>query len=263
MQAIYNSGGEISLAITLKDDIAKKKSGRIYLDKFCGDRRIPLLKVGNINETIVLNKIRSARLDWLFIIGWSQIAQTNLLRSTKYGVIGAHPTLLPIGRGRAAIPWAILKGLDRTGVTLFKMDDGIDTGPILKQKVIEICVSETATTLYKKVEMAHIEVIKDFIPEFLNHDICLHQQCEDYATIWPGRKPEDGEINLKGSVMEAEVLIRAVTHPYPGAFFIKENKKIIVWNAQIVDRELLGAFFLEFYDGYLNILDYEVKSLEV
>ena len=78
-------------------------------------------------------------------------------------MIGAHPTLLPKGRGRAAIPWAIIKGLDSTGLTFFKMDKGVDTGDILQQIEIPITKDETSNTLYDKVNTAHIDLIENLM----------------------------------------------------------------------------------------------------
>lgn len=115
MEAIYEVGGKLDLAISLLDNQAKSKSGRIYLDSFCNSKGIPLLKASHVNNPEVIQSIKDAQLDWLFIIGWSQIASQEVLEAPKRGVLGMHPTLLPTGRGRAAIPWAILKGLSKIG----------------------------------------------------------------------------------------------------------------------------------------------------
>ena len=124
MEAIHEVGGKLDLAVTLEDNQAKAKSGRIYLDEFCARHRVPLVKARNINNADALAALEAAKLDWLFIIGWSQIAREQVLAAPRLGVVGMHPTLLPQGRGRAAIPWAILKRLEKTGVTMFKIDTG-------------------------------------------------------------------------------------------------------------------------------------------
>src|SRR5690554_4329539 len=155
MEAIYRAGGELDLIITLKDEKARKKSGRIYVDEFAAKHDIPVLKINHINDPEVIDALRSYGIDWLFIIGWSQIAGAAILEVPHQGIIGAHPTLLPVGRGRAAIPWTIIKGLDHTGVTFFKMDEGVDTGPVLGQYKIALSADETATRLYEKVNKAH------------------------------------------------------------------------------------------------------------
>ena len=123
-------GGKIDLLITLKDNKAVDKSGRIYLDEIALKHDVPLLKIKDVNDKEVIEALIKHDIDWLFIIGWSQIARSDLLNTPKKGCIGMHPTLLPVGRGRAAIPWTIIKGLDKTGVTMFKLDEGVDTGDI-------------------------------------------------------------------------------------------------------------------------------------
>ena len=253
MDAIYKSGGSLSMAITLNDDQAVKKSGRVYLDKFCTSHSIPLVKSKNVNDQVVIDAIKSSELDWLFIIGWSQIALSLLLKAPSKGVLGAHPTLLPIGRGRAAIPWAILKDLKETGVTLFKLDHGVDTGPIAIQKIIEIKSGCTAEDLYQEVDIKHVEIIKEAIPLLLKDNLLFKDQNDDDATIWSGRSPKDGEIDLQGSVYEAERLVRAITHPYPGAFIHKDGKKIVIWKAVVTDNSFKGQT-LDFSDGVLGLI---------
>src|SRR5690606_155268 len=131
---------------------------------------------------------------------------------------------LPQGRGRAAIPWAILKGLNETGVTMFKLDEGVDTGDIIGQGVIILNHNITATELYKKVDDMHISLISSYWNDIVNNKITLIKQNDQDATEWPGRKPEDGEILNSMTMEEADRLVRAVTHPYPGAFYKDKNK---------------------------------------
>ena len=150
IEEILRIGGKLGLLITLEDEQAKNKSGRIYLDDLSQLYGIPLLKIRNINEPAMLQRVKEYGIDWLLIIGWSQIAKPEVLNAPSFGCIGMHPTLLPLGRGRAAVPWAILKGLDRTGVTLFKLDEGVDTGDIIGQEVIELREGITATELYRQ-----------------------------------------------------------------------------------------------------------------
>lgn len=230
MEAIYEINGKLDLIISIPDEKAKKKSGRIYVDDFANKHDIQVVKSNHVNDEVVIKAIKKHNIDWLFIIGWSQIASKNVIEAASLGVIGAHPTLLPVGRGRAAIPWAIIKGLDKTGVSFFKMDEGVDTGLILGQEEVLIEETETAQTLYDKVNVAHETLIKKLYIDLLNNNVNEKVQDESKATYWEGRKPKDGEINEKMSIIEVDRLVRATTKPYPGAFFMKENKKIIIWS---------------------------------
>ena len=265
IEEIYNLGQSIELVITLKNNKAQNKSGRIFLDKFCMEKDIELLKIDNINDKLCQEKIIELNIDWLFIIGWSQIAKAEILKAPKFGAIGAHPTLLPQGRGRASIPWAILKSLKYTGVTFFKLDENVDTGKIIIQEKIYIDNNENASTLYHKVVLMHMKLISEIVKIILNSSISFKEQNENYASYWPGRKPEDGELNFNGKVSDADKLIRATTKPYPGAFFIENGLKIIVWKAKIVKQNNQELFknrnILKFKDGFLEIQEFTEEKI--
>lgn len=261
IEEIYSIGGQLDLMITLKDERAKNKSGRIYLDDLSKEHNVPLLKINHINDQEVLDAIKQYQVDWLFIIGWSQIAGEAVLNAPSLGCVGMHPTLLPKGRGRASIPWAILKGLDQTGVTMFKLDSGVDTGEIIGQGIIPLTQETTATELYDAVDNMHMQLIRDYWDDIVNNRVQLQKQDDSIATQWPGRKPADGELTSDMTVTEAERLVRAVTHPYPGAFYCNGDEKILIWKAKITDVPESGA--LRFTDGYLLPLEYDIVKGEV
>lgn len=261
IEKILDMNGKLDLLITLKDEKAKNKSGRIYLDDISEKNQIPLLKINNVNDSEVIEVLKEYEIDWLFIIGWSQIAKEELLKTPKKGCIGMHPTLLPLGRGRASIPWAIIKGLDKTGVTMFKLDKGVDTGEILGQMEIPLSQNTSASELYDEVDKTHIKLIEKYWKDIIEDKLILKKQDEEKATYWEGRKPEDGEITEEMTVEEAERLVRAVTHPYPGAFYIKGKEKIIIWSCKVVENYQERAIKLK--NGYLLPINYEVENIEV
>jgi len=256
IEKIYEIGGELDLLITLRDERARDKSGRIWLDDLAEARHVELLKIDNINDRAVIDSLRERRIDWLFIIGWSQIARAELLRTPKEGCIGMHPTLLPEGRGRAAIPWAILKGLKKTGVTMFKLDEGVDTGDIIGQESVELTPDITATELYERIERLHVELLARFWPDIAAGTVKLTPQDGAAATEWPGRKPQDGEIFSSMTMEEAGRMVRAVTHPYPGAFFREEGRTIRIWSA----RTSPAGGRVRLKDGWLEPLDFEIEE---
>lgn len=262
MDEIATLGGRLELVMTLPDDIARKKSGRVSLDEFCQQHRFPLMKVRNINDPDSVAAISAAGLDWLFVLE-SQIVGPEVLAAPRLGCLGMHPALLPQGRGRAVIPWAILKGLSRTGLTMFKLDAGVDTGPILAQHEIPVAPDETATTLYAKVMEAHRTLIRLMWDDLVNGVVTLREQAETDATVWPGRKPEDGRIESNMALGYVERLVRAVTRPYPGARWRRsDGEDLIIWAGHIgndnddasADRKVVLR------DGFYVIDDWEVSS---
>lgn len=258
IQEVYRLGGRFDLFITLKDDMAAQKSGRIYLDEVASAHGTELLKIRNINDPEVIAALKTHGIDWLFIIGWSQIARQEVLNAPKRGCIGMHPTLLPKGRGRAAIPWAILYGLKETGVTMFRLDEGVDTGDIIAQGIIPMRDGITATELYHLVDEMHVELMRRHWNEIVSGHVTCTPQDPSQATVWSGRKPEDGELFPTMTMQQAERMVRAVTHPYPGAFLRHGEQVLRIWSAK-VDPES-GAIRLK--DGYLTPIEYEVEENE-
>lgn len=259
METIYQVGGRLDLAVTLPDDRATAKSGRVFLDGFCDRHGVELVKSPNVNDDAVREAITAKDIDWLFIIGWSQIARPELLATPGRGVLGMHPTLLPEGRGRAAVPWAILKGLPETGVTLFQLDEGVDTGPIIAQRRIPLSAETTATTLYADVERAHTRLIADVWPALVADRLQPRPQNPASGSVWPGRRPEDGEIREDMTVADALRLVRATTRPYPGAFHRRPNEVLRIWSAtpDVAGRREPR---LRLVDGSINAVDYTVET---
>lgn len=258
IKKIYEIDGKLDLLITLKDEKAINKSGRIYLDDFAKKNNIPLLKVNHINDKEVLQAIVDYKIDWLFIIGWSQIASVDIINAPQRGVLGIHPTLLPQGRGRAAIPWAIIKNLEYTGVTMFKIDEGVDTGDIVLQKRVNIDKEEDSKSLYEKVNVAHEELIAEVYPLLESNEVSYTKQDEALATYWEGRKPEDGLLSIEMDVYYVERMIRALTKPYPGAFINHDGKHIIIWKAHVSIEKPVEDNVIMFNGGYIVLDEYEI-----
>jgi len=262
MEEIYAVGGRLDLVVTLPDDKARKKAGRIFPDAFCSERDIPLVKTEHLNDELAITAIRRHGIDWLFVIGWSQIAGEEVLRTPRLGAFGIHPTLLPEGRGRAAIPWAILKGLTRTGVTLFQLAPGVDSGPIAAQIELPIAPDETATTLYQRVNDAHRTLLRETWPQLVAGTPSLRPQDNSRATYWPARTPEDGRILPGMSVVEVDRLVRAVTHPYPGAFVEEGGGITRIWGGRIAGGSKVpaGGKRLILRDGAYDALEWRLDG---
>ena len=252
-------GADLVYLGTLHDGIARSKSGRIFLDDLAADNAIPLHKFRNMNDPDSVAGIRAARLDWLFVIGWSQIAGPDVLSAARNGAVGIHPTLLPRGRGRASVPWAILKGLSETGVTMFQLEEGVDTGPILGQLTIPIAPTETATSLYRKVASAHRDLIRAVFPLLESGEFVAVPQNEKIATEWPGRSPADGAIDPSMSIEEVDRLVRATTRPYPGAFLRSEDTLTRVWSGSR-SRPAGESVEIVCRDGIYFAVDFEIEA---
>lgn len=264
MREIYEVGGKLDVVFTMPDERGTKISGRVFVEDFCKEQNCELVFMHDINAAENVKIIKSYNLDWLFIL-WSQIATPPILNALNLGALCIHPTLLPMGRGRAAIPTAILKGLRETGVTLFKIDDGIDTGPILAQERIPMAEDETATTLYSKVAQAHQTLIAKVWSELVAGRLVPVPQDDSQATVWQGRSPEDGRLRPEMTIVEVERMVRAVTKPYPGAFVrLEDGSTVRVWTGTPVGQEHSSSegYRLQFSDGAYLATSFDIEAHE-
>ena len=231
ISGLNNRGGRIDFIITFDEESASKYSGALHYDKLASDANIPLYKVKSINDPDSELLLRRLSPDLLFVIGWSEILRKNILDIPVLGVIGFHASLLPEYRGPAPVNWAIINGEKQTGNTMFWMSPGIDTGNIIDQRVISIGEDDTCASLYEKVSMSEVEVIMDNIEDLLTGkqagkpQITIHEKSKR-------RFPDDGLIQWNKGAYDLYNFIRALTHPYPGAFTFFRNKKLYFWRAE-------------------------------
>ena len=236
LAAAADAGAEVAAVVTLPGPIDPDRSGQCSFDEIAADLGARLIETADVNAPDTIAAIREVDPDLIFVVGWSQLVMDEFIGLPRHGVFGMHPTLLPRHRGRAAIPWAILSGLAKTGVTLFQIADGTaDSGPIVGQVEVPIAPDETATTLYDKVTAAHLDVVREFVPKLLDGTAELLPQDTRRASSWPKRAPADGIIDWETRAPYLHDWVRAQTRPYPGAFTYLGEDKLVVWRARPVE----------------------------
>ena len=192
---------------------------------------------GKITKNKYLKAIDRCKPDLLLALGWYYIIPKVVRNAAPLGCVGIHASLLPKYRGGAPIVWAIINGEKETGVTLFHFDDGVDTGDIIAQKRYPILDNDNCKTIYDKATKASIEILKRSLPKLASGKAERIKQDESKATIYPQRKPDDGIIDWSWSAKRIKDFIRAQTKPYPGAFTVIKNKKVVIWDADLMPMD--------------------------
>ncbi len=211
-------------------------SGQCSFDDAAARLGAVLHETQDVNSDATLEAVAALDPDLIFVVGWSQLVRDPFIALAREGVFGMHPTLLPRHRGRAPIPWAILAGLARTGVTLFEIVDATpDSGAIVGQVVVDIAPDETATTLFARIADAHVELTREFVPRLLARSAPSIPQDPTRASSWHRRVPTDGIIDWETRAPYLYDWVRAQTRPYPGAFTFLGEEKVIVWSARPVE----------------------------
>ena len=238
LEAAAESGAEIVAVVTLPGPIDPNRSGQCSFDEVAARHGAVLVQTADVNAESTLDAIRALDPELIFVVGWSQLVREPFIALAGEGVFGIHPTLLPRHRGRAPIPWAILSGLARTGVTLFEiLDASADSGAIVGQVAVDIASDETAATLFARIADAQVELIRVCVPQLLARTAPRIPQDARRASSWPKRVPADGIIDWETRAPYLYDWVRAQTRPYPGAFTFLGDDKVVVWRARPVELD--------------------------
>jgi methionyl-tRNA formyltransferase len=191
------------------------------------------LVVENPLDPQAIARLRIAAPDLLFSFYYRRILPEEMLDVPQLGAWNMHGSLLPKYRGRAPVNWAVLKGESSTGATLHAMTSRADTGAILDQEAVPIGPDDTAIEVQRRVTAAAAAVLGRRIDELKAGTAKTTPQDEARATRFGKRRPEDGRIDWSRPAKEVHDLVRAVTHPYPGAFTDLFGGKTFVWRTRL------------------------------
>ena len=242
LSEILKNGWEISVVFTYNDNKRKFFSDFSYFDDLEQQYSFKHVKVNNINDVENVELLKKIQPDLILVMGWSQLLKTEIISIPKLGVIGSHPTELPKYRGRAPIPWSIIKELKESALTFFYIEEGVDDGDILEQQNFLIDLDDDATSIYEKVTHLGRKMILSSLSKIQSGtEKRIKQEPSLFIENWPKRTPEDGKIDWNDSSKNVLKLIRASTFPYPGAFSFYDNKKIIIWTAKSLNEQSIGV----------------------
>jgi methionyl-tRNA formyltransferase len=193
-------------------------------------------QVETINGERARELLDKADPDIILVMAWQELLDPETLAIPEHGCVGRHLSLLPKRRGRAPVAWALIHGLERSGVSLFWLDEGVDTGDIVAQQEVEIGTEDEAHNLHEKMTDATVELLEKVTPQFEAAAFPRRSQDDERATYTHPRRPDMGLIDWSKSAPQLHDFVRGQTHPYPGAFTYYKMDRIRVWHASIRQR---------------------------
>ncbi len=191
---------------------------------------IPIIQPTRLSEPAAMQQLEVWQPDLIVVAAFGQILKPSVLNLPAFGCINVHASLLPRWRGAAPIPAAILHGDFETGITIMKMDEGVDTGPILRQKACPILSSDNSLTLSMRLSEIGAELLTETLPEYLAGKIHPQEQDHSQATYAPMLKKEEGELDFHQDVDYLWRKVRAF-NPWPSAFTFLDGKRLIIHEA--------------------------------
>ncbi len=174
--------------------------------------------------------------DLILVAGWYYMVGRELRSVATQGAVGLHGSLLPKYRGGAPLVWSMIHGEKEGGVTLFYLEDGVDAGDIIGQERFPIEEEDTIADALVKLEDAGQRLLERCLPLMKKEEAPRIPQNHAEATQYPQRSPADGEIDWSKPAGQIRDFIRGQTRPYPGAFTRIAGKKVIIWDAEVLDE---------------------------
>jgi len=193
---------------------------------------LPMLRPDRLRATDAVAQVADLQPELLVLADYGQIVPSALLDLPARGALNVHPSLLPRHRGATPIPAAILAGDEETGVTLMRMDAGLDTGPVLAQWRSALSGTATGPDLEAELAALGARLLVATLPHWLAGEIEPEAQDERAATITRPLRREDGRLDPTETAAQLERHVRAY-QPWPGSFVETAMGRLTVWSAHV------------------------------
>lgn len=202
------------------------------------DLGLSLLQPIRLEKENILYECKKHDIQMIIVAAYGKILPGWLLEYPKFSALNVHASLLPKWRGASPIQAAILYGDTKTGITIMKMDEGLDTGDILSQQAMDISDVDTAASLSRKLAIAGASLLKNTIDEYIQGYITPRKQISEEATYSRLIMKEDGRLDFNRSAEEIERRIRAY-NPWPVCYYEWNSEKLRIYKAEILDNQNL------------------------
>lgn len=242
LDVIVKAGHEVMLVVT-QPDKAKGRSGKLVytaVKEKAVELELPVAQPEKVREEVFMEQLEQLNPDVIVVVAFGQILPERILNIPKYGCINVHASLLPAYRGAAPIQWAVIDGLEETGVTTMYMEKGLDTGDIILQSRLKLAEDETGGSLFERLADEGAQLLIKTL-EQLEQGIATRTKQDDSKSSYAKMLTKDmGKLDFSRDAKSLECLIRGVD-PWPGAFTKLQGKNLKIFKAEVMSEEEIIA----------------------
>jgi methionyl-tRNA formyltransferase len=194
-------------------------------------RNVGMYRPRRLRDPVAINGVVRGKPDLLVLADYGQIVPVEVLELPRFGALNLHPSLLPRHRGASPIETTILAGDSETGISLMKMDAGLDTGPLIAQRHMPLSRSETAPELEALLAGVAAELLTESLGPWLAGEIAPVAQSADGVTLTRPLRRDDGRLDPGAGIDFLDRQIRAY-QPWPGTFVDTVEGRVKIWDAR-------------------------------
>ena len=232
LQELLRAGAEVAAVFTHDDDPDEQIWFR-SVRQLAEAHQIPVFAPASVSTPEWIARITASQPDFIFSFYYRKLLSNEVLAAARRGALNLHGSLLPKYRGRCPVNWVLIHGERESGVTLHYMVEKPDRGDIVAQRAVPITDADTALTLFQKLTDAAAVLMREVYPQLFAGTAPRVPQDHSRASYFGGRRPADGRIDWSQPARVVFNLVRAVTHPYPGAFTTWQGRTLYVWETRL------------------------------
>lgn len=241
LKALVDHGYQVTLVITQPDrpQGRGKKVGMSEVKSQALELGLEVFQPEGLKEPGVLERIKEAQPEVIVVAAYGKILPEEILNLAPLGCLNIHASLLPQYRGAAPIQWVLLDGQKETGISIMKMEKGLDTGPVLLQKKIAIPEDMDGGGLYQALTHLGAEALLEALPLWADGKLSAVPQKEEEASYAPRILREHERLDWRQPAQSLVNQIRAMG-PWPGAYAHWQDKEIKIIKAKAISSESLA-----------------------
>ncbi len=269
MERLLDRGHEVAAAITQPDRPRGRGGATVPtpLGAAAIERGIDLWRPPTINAPDVLAALRELDVAALCVVGFGQLLRADVLDG--WTCLNVHFSLLPAYRGAAPVERALMDGLTETGVTVMRMDAGLDTGPIVAMRAIPIAEEDDAGAILGRLADEGGDLLATVLDDMASGPLTMRDQPDDGISLAPKLTDADRTLDLGASPRTVVDKIRALS-PHIGARLVIDGAQFKLWRARVADDVTQeradhgwiadGRLFLPAADGVVEVLEIQPPS---
>ncbi len=237
LEALIEKGHTIVAVVTQKDQPHQFWTGS--LAKKAKELNLPVCFAEDIPTKELADSFQDKNVELIILCGYNQILKKEILNLPSRGAINLHAGKLPDYRGGSPMNWTIINGEVKGCATIHYALEKVDAGPILAEEEFPITLEDTILDVENKTLAIFPRLLNDAVDQIERGVIKPRPQNLNLGTYYCPRKPLDGRVNWQ--MMTAKNVydfVRALTHPFPGAFCFYEGQKIFIWKAKLLPETI-------------------------
>ena len=237
LKALYSAGHDICAVYTRRDKPVGRKQVLTAppVKEVALEHGTPVFQPRTLRDGSEDANIRALAPELIVVVAYGCILPKSVLELPKYGCINLHVSLLPKYRGSAPVQWSVLNGDTETGVSIMQMDEGLDTGDVLRCEKIAIGPEETSGELFDRVTAVGARVLCEVVPAIAAGTLTPQPQDHANATLAPMLNKEMAEFRLTESAAHIHNWVRGM-NPWPVAWFAQDGKRIKVLESRLAEN---------------------------